>query len=76
MSLKTTVPAKRSKPEKFVGDAVSSMIGDESLLDRKVVRGVILGLRQIVIAMERDGYATKNETERCFEIINILDLER
>ena len=71
-----TVAAKRSKVVKFVSDAISSLIGDESLMDRKVARGVMLGLRSIVIAMERDGYASKNDTERCFEIISVIDLDR
>ena len=64
---------KRSMAECIIADAISGLVGSESLKDRKSMTGAILALRQLVIVLERRGFASKNDTERCFELISILD---
>lgn len=60
---------------KIISGAVAGLNGDPSFDSKSVTTGVILALRAVAIEMEKQGFASKGDTERCFKIINIIERE-
>lgn len=65
---------KKSLAESMIADAASMLVRDEMLkTDSKAMTGAVIALRQVVIALEKRGFCLAPDTERCFEIISVLE---
>jgi hypothetical protein len=66
---------QRSFAARIVADAISGLVGSEVLKDPKALTGAMIALRQMVIALERGDFASKNDVDKCFELISIMERE-
>ena len=70
------IRTKKSLAEHIVSDVASQLVGMEAFKgDRTGATGAILALRQVVLALEKRGFCLKADTDRCFEIVSMLDRE-
>jgi len=67
------MPKQRSFAEGLVADTISGLIGSELLQNPKAIHIAVVVLRQYVVSLERRGFATKNEVEKCFDLISIME---
>lgn len=72
----TAKTMQRSMPENIIADAISALVGDPTIKNNaSATAGAVIMARQIIIALEKHGYASKGQVEKCFALLSIMERE-